>query len=298
MCMRLSGNSWYCLLLFFIFILPAFSVKSQRIADVKGKYTYILTENDNVTIKEAKIKSIELAKAEAIKEEFGVLVASDFITSDKTVNDELSSVYLSDTSSSVKGEWLGDERTPEVTIECVNGELLFTAEVWGKAREIVRANTDIKWQVCKDLAGNKIEADQFDSGNRFFVKFKSPIDGYVAVYLITSDNETACLLPYRKNTAGRFQVKGGKEYVFFDKSIDPDASFYKLSTNKPQEYNQLVVIYSPNAFTKCTDVSNNPRRPNTLDERDFAKWLLKSQRADNDMVVSRKWVMINGAEDN
>lgn len=280
------------LMLIMAFVVPAAS--AQKSVSLNGKYSYVLGDNDNVTIREAKIKCVELAKAEALKKAFGTIVSSDFINSDRVVNDEFSSYYLSETSTSVKGEWLGDERDPEIRMEIINGDLVFSAEVWGKAREITRAATDLKWQVQKDMNGQKIEADAFNSGERFFVSFRSPADGYVAIYLITGDSETACLLPYRKDITGRFQVKGGKEYVFFDKSQDPNASYYKLSTTQPQEYNQLVIIYSPNPFTKCTDIGRDSRHPNALDSKDFAKWLIKSQRADNDMVVHRKWVTIRG----
>ncbi len=283
-------------IIFILLTLLPLTTHAQRVAKVNGKSTFILSENDNLTLKEAKIKCVELAKAEALKNEFGTLVMSDFINSDKIVDDEANSFYIMDTSTSVKGEWLGDEREPEINIEYINGELLFTAEVWGSAREIIRANTDVKWQVQKDIEGKKIDSDEFNTGERFFIKFRSPSDGYIAIYLITSDNETACLLPYRKDNSGRYQIKGGKDYIFFDKAIDPTASYYKLSTNKLQEYNQLVMIYSPNPFTKCTDTSVDSRHPNSLDQKDFAKWLLKNQRADKEMMVNRKWLNIKGTE--
>ncbi len=276
--------------------LMAVPSNAQRTAKVSGKSTFIVSENDNVTLKEAKIKAIEMARTNAIKDEFGVLVASDFINSDRVVDDELSSFYIMNTASSVKGEWLGDDKEPVVKMEIVNGDIWFTAEVSGQAREIVRAQTDLKWQIQKNVDGHKTEADQFDSGERFFVKFKSPTDGYLAIYLITGDDETSCLLPYRKDTKGRFDVKGRTEYELFDKSIDTAASYYKLSTNQLQEYNQIVLIYSPNPFTKCMDESNDPRRPNTLSQKQFAEWLLKNQRADKDMVVQRKWLSIKGME--
>ncbi len=281
----------------FITVFVAFSASAQKTVSLNGKYSYVLGDNDNVTIREAKIKCVELAKAEALKTAFGTIVSSDFINSDRVVNDEFSSYYLSETSTSVKGEWLGDERDPEIKMEIIDGDLVFSAEVWGKAREITRATTDLKWQVKKDVGGQKLEADAFNSGERFFVSFRSPADGYVAIYLITGDSETACLLPYRKDLTGRFQVKGGKEYLFFDKTQDPAASYYKLSTTEPQEYNQLVIIYSPNPFTKCMDIGRDSRHPNALDSKDFAKWLIKSQRADNDMVVHRKWVTIRGVNE-
>ncbi len=62
------------------------------------------------------------------------------------------------------------------------------------------------------------------------------------------------------------------------------------------ESNQLVVLYSPNPFTKCTDTSKDPLHPNVLKSKDFAKWLLKAQRADNELVVNRRWVKITSAE--
>ncbi len=279
-----------------IYILTSLSLFSQKTANVHAKFTYVLSENDNVTIKEAKIKAIELAKAEALKNEFGMLVVSDYINTEKVANDEFSSYFMADTQASIKGEWLGDEREPEITIECIDGDIFFTAEVWGKAREIVRAHTDLKWEVQKDNNGARIESDKFKSGERFFIKFKSPADGYIAIYLITGDSETACLLPYRKDNSGRFQIKGGKEYTFFDKSVDPTASYYKLSTDQPQELNQLVIIYSPNPFTKCTDVGGDARNPNSVNQKDFVKWLLRNQRADNEMVVARKWLTIEGME--
>lgn len=272
------------------------AVYSQKTVSLNGKYTFILSDNDNITLKEAKNKSIENAKTEAMKKEFGSVIASDFITSERISDDSLNSYYLSDTSSSVKGEWLGDEREPEISMEYINGDLFITAEVWGTAREIVRAETDLKWQVLKDINGKKFEADVFDSGERFFVRFSSPSAGYVAIYLITEDNETACLLPYRSDSTGRYQIKGGKEYVFFDKSTDPAASYYKLSTNKPLEHNQLVIIFSPNPFTKCMDSKSGARQPNSLDLKEFSKWLVKNQRADNDMSIARKWLTIKGEE--
>lgn len=285
-----------CITFLSLLLTAIFPMSGQRTAKVTGKYTYILTENDDVTLKDAKIKAVEMAKAEAIKNEFGTLVVSDYISTERQEKDDLSSYYIMDTSLSAKGEWLGDEKAPEVSVEYIDGELLFTAEVWGTAREINRATTDIRFEILKDVAGEKTETDCFDAGERFFVKFKSPADGYVAVYLITGDNETACLLPYRKDNSGRVAVKGGKEYIFFDKALDPQASYYKLNTGQSLEHNQLVVIYSPKPFTRCIEQNEDLRRPGTLSQKDFAKWLLKNQRADNDMVVNRKWITIKGKE--
>lgn len=279
--------------LIFILIssLPAYA---QKEASVRGKYTLILGDNENITIREARLKAIEIAKAEAIKAEFGSLVTSEQVSSEMAINETESSIFMTETQSSVRGEWLGDEKEPKVTIETDGENIMFTAEVWGKAREIVRGTTDIKWEVMKGESNVRTSSDVFKSGERIFVNFISPIDGYVAIYLVSDDGSTACLLPYPKDTTGQFKVKHGTKYTFFDREANSDTAvkYYKLSTQKLQEYNMLYLIFSPNPFTKCTDRSVDSRTPNQLDQKDFSKWLLNQQRADKDMIVARKWLQI------
>ena len=281
-------------LLFLLLVCLPMVGMAQKTENVSGEYTYEVGDNDNITLREAKRKCIELAKAEAIKAEFGELITSDVIDSNVETNGESSSSFFwENTVAMAKGDWLGDTREPEITIDYVDGKLVFTAKVWGTAREIVQARTDLEWKIMRDGNGEKEEAVQLNSGERIYVSFRSPSDGYVAVYLIENDDNTSCLLPYRKNTTGRHQIKHGKDYVFFDKEADPEATAYNLTTQNESEDNQLVIIYSPNPFTKCNDVSKNTKRPNALTTHDFQKWLLKCQRADRDMVVNKKWIRIN-----
>ncbi len=274
-------------------IMMPFVAVAQRTVTVNGTYTYIVGDNDDISLREAKVKCVELAKAEAIKAEFGEMITSDVIDTNLETNGEASSSFFwENTVAMAKGDWLGDTKSPELDIEYKDGKLVFKAEVWGKVREIVQAKTDLKWNIMKEILGQKSETTSFVSGERIFVRFRSPSDGYVAVYLIVGDDETSCLLPYRKDPSGMFKVRNGKEYIFFDKDEDPRASFYKLSTQHEKEANQLVVIYSPNPFAKCTDITGDARHPNSLSTHDFQKWLLKCQRADRDMVVAKKWVTI------
>jgi hypothetical protein len=58
------------------------------------------------------------------------------------------------------------------------------------------------------------------------------------------------------------------------------------------EDNQFVVIFSPNPFTKCNDITGDAKHPNSLSTFDFQKWLLRAQRADSDMIVDKRWVKI------
>ena len=284
----------------FIFLsfaaLNGMAIFADNVKDVNGKYSYVVEENDNITIKDAKHKSIELAKAEAIKKEFGEFITSDIISTTSETEEELRSFFWENTVAMAKGDWLADTKPAVIDVEYVDGRLIFTAEVWGKAREIKQAKADLQWQIQKEINEKKVETADFDNGERIYVNFKSPADGYVAIYLIEGDDETSCLLPYRKDTTGKVKIKSGKNYTFFDKATDPLATNYKMSTKVPQEYNQVVIIYSPNPFTKCTDITGDAKHPNSLSTSDFQKWLLKCQRSDSEMVVNKKWIKIHNKE--
>ena len=280
------------------FILVLLSLSStitlaQKTVDVHGSYFYEISDNDNITLREAKLKCLELAKADAIKAEFGELITSDVIDTNAETNGETTtSFFWENTVAMAKGDWLGDTKEPQINIEYKDNKLIFTAEVWGRAREILQSKADLKWKILKEEDGKKVETNRFRDGERVFLSFRSPANGYLAVYLIQADDDTSCLLPYRSDSTGRFQIKRGTNYILFDRETDPSASYYKLSTQHAMEDNQLVIIYSPNPFTKCNDVSNDPKRPNSLNTHDFQKWLLKCQRADRDMIVNKKWLKI------
>ena len=278
-----------------IILILAFTLvtQAQREEEVSGSYTYVLSENDGITLKEAKHMCIELAKAAAIKEKFGELITSDVIDSNVETNGESStSYYWENTVAMAKGDWLGDTEKPQLDIKYEDDKLIFTAEVKGRAREIIQSKIDLKWEIMKDGLTMRKKTSIFESGERIFVNFRSPADGYVAIYLILGDDVTQCLLPYPKDTDGRFEVKAGREYMFFDKEEDLTAVPWKLSTKRRLENNQLVIIYSPNPFTKCNDKSVDKMHPNTLNTHDLQRWLLKCQREDRDMVVNKKWVKI------
>ena len=271
---------------------------AQKVVDVHGKGTYVVGENDNITLTEAKLRCLEWAKTDAIEQAFGKSISSNIvdtnISSSGTEGMVESSFFWMNTEAMSRGDWLGDTRDPEITVEYIKGELFFTAEVWGKAREIVQAKTNLKWSILKDVDGRQVEASEFASGERMYVSFRSPSNGYVAAYLIQSNSsEATCLLPYKNDTSGRFEVRGGKGYTFFDKTTTPPAPYHiNLTTEQAFEMDGIVIIYSPNPFSKTIDSAGDARHLNTLGAREFRNWLRKSQQADREMVVETKWVKI------
>lgn len=269
----------------------------QREASVHGKSVYVVSDNDHITLRDAKRKCIEKAMAEAVKEEFGELVISDVVDSNVETNGAATSSYFwENTAAMAKGEWLGETRDPKIDVEYKNGNLVFSAEVWGMAREISQAKVDLDWNILTDFNGQKAVASTFENRESMYLRFRAPADGFLAVYLTVGDGETFCLLPYPKDADGRFFIKGGQDYMLFDKEINPMAKQYRLTTSHPQEINQLVVIFSPNPFTKCNDSTGDSKHPGSVSTREFQKWLLKCQRVDHDMVVDKKWVKIHNAK--
>lgn len=280
----------------FLFLSSITSVaQTPREEIVSGEYTYVVRDNENITFGEAKRKCIELAQAVALKEKYGEIITSDFIDSRVNKDGESSdSYYWENTVARAKGDWLGNvEGYPKLDVVYTDGQFVFTAKVQGWAREILQSTIDLKWSIMKNGINDRKETDLFDSGENIYVDFRSPADGYVAVYLLEGDDVTSCLLPYSKDPDGRFPVKAGRDYVFFDKNTDTSATQYILKTKHEQENNQLIIIYSPNPFTKCNDKITEKNRPRSLNTREFQKWLLGCQRMDSEMVVNKKWIKID-----
>ncbi len=270
---------------------------SQRECPVHGKSLFVVTDQSDITLADAKRKCIEQAKAEAIKEEFGEIVVSDIVDTNIENGSSSTSYFWENTAAMSKGEWLSDTRQPQITVEYKDGSLFFSAEVWGTAREITQAKADLDWDILKDI-NNQKGVTTFENGERIYLRIRVPVNGYLAVYLTVGDGTTSCLLPYPKNTDGRYYVQGGTEHILFDKSSNNKAQIYRMTTVHAREINQIVVIYSPNAFTKCNDLNVDSRHPSNVATTDFQKWLTKCQRNDKDMVVERKWITIHNSQTN
>lgn len=267
-------------------------VSAQRIAKVSGKASVTLTDNDGMSLMEAKSRCVERARAEAIRNEFGDLITSATITTDIEQGGEVASFIYDNATQKARGNWLSDTREPIIDVVYADGKLTFTAQVWGEAREIVQATPQFKWKILCGGTTDAYATTRFNNRDRLCISFQAPADGYVAIYLIEGTDEVSCLLPWASIASGQFRVKGNQRYVFFDKSSDPDAPHYLLTTKKHIERNQIVVIYSPNPFTKSVDTQHDSRHANTLSSLDYQRWLLHNQRIDASMTIDTDWVTI------
>lgn len=255
---------------------------------VHGTATMIIDLSDNITMSEAKVECVKKARCEAIKEAFGETIVSNTNMVDAEVNGQDLSQFVEETNLMLQAEWLRDTKEPEVTIAYEEGKLIVKAEVWGEASEMKQPQIDLKWKVLCGGTDDRFESSTFKNKERVYVSFRAPVAGYVAIYLLDSNNkEASCLLPYKTNASGMQKVAANKKYIFFDRNSDPKAIGYNLTTKAPVEIDQVVLIFSPHPFAKCAEITGDRRHPNSLAIEDFTKWLNKLRTYDSDMVIDK-----------
>lgn len=292
-------NKLFICLIICLFQAISLTSWAQKPVKVHGKATLVVSDNDNYTPKEAKQECINRARYEAIKEVFGEMISSTTAMVDaKYGNGEELSSFVQETNMNARAEWLEDTKEPSVVLDVQDGYIIYTAEVWGKAREIPVSRIDFSWKV---LCGNKNDNQEglkFNDKQRIYIRFRTPVAGYVAVYLLDSrKKEASCLLPYKNNQRGQHRVNAGQDYIFFDTECDPMAVNYRLTTSDPVEMDQVVFIFSPNPFTKCNEITGDRKHPNSLSIEDFEIWLRKLKIRDTDIVVDRsKWIVISNGK--
>lgn len=270
---------------------------AQKPVKVHGTARLTISENDNITPKEARQECISRARIDAIRAEFGEVISFSSNILDFQVNGEEMTRFVEETDLSAQAEWVEDTREPKVNMEVQENYIIYTAEVWGLAREITQPHIDFSWKILRGEKESKDEQLVFNNKQRIFIQFRSPVSGYMAVYLLDSTHkEASCLLPYKHNPRGQHYVQAGKDYLLFDRDSDPQAIPYNLVTKQPVEMNQVVLIFSPNPFTKCNEITGDRRHPNSLSIEDFENWLKRLRLRDRDMVIDRsKWVKIIGS---
>lgn len=265
LCLLLSAASW---------AQNRTQAQGQKEIFVEGKGTYAVGENEAITLNHAKENAILRAKVNAIKNEFGERISIH--------EEELNDNYFRRVQAESRADWLHDVGKPTISVTYEGGVLTFHAEVKGIIREISAPKIDVKYKM---LAGGGRETNTIVSGEQIFLKFKSPVDGNVAVYLIDDINKIATrMLPYHRSEQG-FSVKAGKEYIFFDQEEDANAVLYKLSTDLEVETNRIAIIFSKNRIPPCDFVEDNNSSLDYTSLEAFNTWLYKCQNKDAGMVV-------------
>lgn len=282
----------FIILCLFSFALP---VLAQRIEKVRAEYIYHAPEN--ISLEEAKRIALERAKLQAIADEFGTIVSQSNTTMVSNRNGESSTDFFSLGGSEVKGEWIETIGEPTYEINYEQGMLVVKAIVSGRIREIVSAQIDIKAEVLCNGTDLKFARTDFKNGDDLYLYFQSPVDGYLAVYLLDEVSQMVyCLLPYKSSSEAVTPIEHDKPYIFFSAKHAGDKAHlvdeYIMTCNSSVERNTIYVVFSPNEFAKANSNNVEELLPQELSFVEFQKWLSKGRNRDKGMSVNAKSIII------
>ena len=294
--------------IFAFILLTIISVSVWAQKDVTVTKTYVYHASSNESLEQAKRNAVSCAKVEALRDRFGTVLSGASATSLITKNNITESKFVSiGGEGEVNGEWIADLEEPKITTTLDDGGLCVTATVKGKAREITNNPIGFEAKILRNKPDLAFESTEFTAGNELFIHFTSPVDGFLAIYLL--DGETAyCLLPYANDRDGMYPIVHGKEYFLFsrekyneEENMD-DIDGYTLTTEgKHQDLNQFYFIFSPQKFIKATDkfrkTEDGTIFPRELSWENFQKWVMHTRSKDKEMSVQTKYIVISPMDD-
>lgn len=269
---------------------------AQRIERVRAEYIYHAPEN--ISLEEAKRIALDRAKTQAIADEFGTIVSQSNTTLISNRNGESSSDFFSLGGSEVKGEWIETIGKPEYAINYEQGMLVVKVMVNGRIREIVSAQIDIKAEVLCNGTDLKFARTDFKSGDDLYLYFQSPVNGYLAVYLLDEVSQMVyCLLPYKSSSEAVTPIEKDKPYIFFSTKHAGDKGHlideYTMTCNNPVERNTIYVVFSPNEFAKANSNNVDELLPQELSFEEFQRWFSEGRIKDKKMIIECKQIIIN-----
>ncbi|MCR4829706.1 MAG: DUF4384 domain-containing protein [Bacteroidales bacterium] len=269
---------------------------AQQVVDVCGEYTYY--PSADISLAQAKQTALQRARTAALVEKFDETVFQSNTTFVSNRDGESNIDFYSLGGTEARGVWIEDNGQPQYQIMYEQDQLVVKVSVCGKARATASAAVAVDARVLRNGTTVRHQSSDFVSGDDMFLYFRSPVAGHLAVYLLDrASQQVFCLLPYRSSESGAVQVAGDKEYVFFQRDRQlPDwqnIDEYTLTAESPVEWNDIYIVFSPNAFYKAAAaVSDNELIPRELSFAKFNEWLVRCMTKDPDMVVEKRQVKI------
>lgn len=268
----------------------------NKVKEVKGTYQYYVPRH--IARDQAEQIALERAMIEAIAREFGTVLSLNTQMDMRSSKKGESVDFYSTASSLVKGEWVETLGEPKFGMFIDGDDLVVTCEVRGRAREVNRAQAQLDVRVLRNATGDDAESNAFISGDKCFLAFITPVDGYLTVYLEGEDKTVFRMLPFYSQTNPTQKVNANTRYVFFA-STDGDSEQYQLTAEEGTERNTIYVVFSPNEYIKPVDRSGGEELSlRELSADAFRKWLNKARALDDQLqVIPRPITITNPVED-
>ncbi len=263
---------------------------AQRTVTDSITYTYVMSDHE--TISEAEISAVKQAQLKMIADNFGTTVGST--TTITMSNGNIQDFTFGETE--VNGEWIRTIGTPTIKRLCVDNHFLIKVTLKGEIRETISNPVNYQFKVLKNGCDDRYESVSFRQGDYLCLSFRTPEEGYLAVYL--TDGETVqCLYPYLGLPSSTMRMKPDTDYVLFSKEksgdLDPNrVRMMRLGCRAEEEHNRIYIIFSTNQFSKAVDYDNGDL-PRQLSFKDFHSWLSGVRRRDVRMTVSPVDIVIS-----
>lgn len=274
-----------------LLILPSFHAwGANPVVKVEGEYTYYASPKDSRD--DARRIALLEARNAALVKQFGTIVQSTQLSTVTAEEGRESEKFLELSSIESKGEWLGDEGEPQFTfsLDPKEGTFIVGCKVKGSARAISNEATDFTATVTRNSPQSRHADTRFKDGDQMYLRMLSPVNGYAAVFLADESGHVFQLLPYPGSHIDEVKIAKNREYTFFDPAAGNDfGQVQEMLMTAPDgtEYNQMYVVLSPVSFSMPAMVWNGDRLPPSASQEDFAKWLVKSRKADPKMGVQQ-----------
>lgn len=253
--------------------------------------------------KDAESKAIAEAVNDALINRYGVFTDTKTTTNVVDIDGEGKSELVSTGVSQLKGELVKILEAGNFQYKFIDNKLQITVTVKILARE--KSTSDINL-LCKLLRNkdDKSETLSFYDGEDIYFSFRSPVDGYLAVYLEDENQYVYNLLPYQDDPNGSVRISHNKNYLFFcdDKKyfsthndiVTPiDFSLVTglyLTCSEGTVTNKLYVLFSPNPFVRANSKESDSLP--YLSASKFQDWLGKC-RMDEDFMDLIKMIIIS-----
>ncbi len=279
------------------------SAQKSKIRTTSGEAQIKL--ESNVTKEEAYLKVEQLAIINAISNAFGTIVDQEAIL---TVESGKSSFSIIGTTK-VKGDWIEtldikmNEGFKEIKTE--NGkqqELWISCSIKGKAKEATsKANIEVYTLSYPNVAS---KSTLFKSGDSLYMYFKSPVDGYLSIYLDDGKNIYK-ILPYQDmESESCLKVSADKEYILFSKMKEHNyfgnkVDELELFTPLKNELDKLHILFSEKKYFKPRLTDSNKLEggyivPKSLSRQQTANWLAETKATIEDFIDHQIYITILG----
>ena len=183
-------------------------------------------------------------------------------------------------------------------------------KVEGLVREIETDPIGFEYQTlnCPKLS---CKTELFKDDQDFYLSFKSPENGYLAIYLDDPNlSETSRILPYQDSRLyeGSVKINRDIEYLFFSKANDQlkeigaiDELKFKLAKGNESEQFKLFVIFSKDPFSNpllneskkmVLDKITELTLPKSMPSEQFQRWLQKFRINRKKIQVDRRYLLL------